>query len=276
MRPWPRRRPSWLVVAAAAAGAFVSLAVPASAAPFDCEIGSLQPTDLDVGVVAAWPGPLTLGTPTNLSLEIDLGSGIATLPGFRGQISDVVVTLSEPGLEFTGGTAQLGRTEVLQVVTVTPDGATVDLAVGEPVRIAGDEPLPRIVAELEVVPREAGPLRLDTADLEARYVLTAEGLDATYETTCVAADDVNILIATVAGGTEDDDAGAPPSPVPTTTVPTAVMGETETLPHTGPSAIVWVSLILGLVVVDLGWALRTAARPDGAARARVSLFPRRW
>ncbi len=275
-----------LLVAAVAVATLLASPEAAFAAPFDCQIGDLSPTELDVGAVASWPGPLDVGVATTLSLEIDLGSGIATIPGLRGQVTEVVVTMTEPGLEFTGGTAQLGRTESLQEVTVEASEDAVTLTLTEPVTISGERPLPRIVAELTAIPIEVGELSIDTGDLTATYMLLADGVDDPYPTECATSDPVPIVIATV-GGDEADDGDAPDegsvddegpvgsSGTPSTTVPTEVLGETETLPHTGPPMVVWVCLILGLVVLDLGWALRSAARPDGQ-RARHSLFPRRW
>ncbi len=271
-----------LVAAVVAGVVLVGSPDVALAAPFDCQIGDLSPTELDVGAVASWPGPLVVGEVATLSLEVDLGSGIATIPDLRGRISEVVVTVTEPQLDFAGGTAQLGRTESLQEVTVVADGNTATLTLTEPVTISGERPLPRIVAELEVTPNAAGELSIDTGDLSATYVLAADGVEDPYPTECASSEPVPIVIATVRGGDagEDDgagggDAGEDDGAGTATTVPTEVLGESETLPQTGPPMVVWVCLILGLVVIDLGWALRSAARADGR-RTRLSLLQRRW
>ncbi len=268
-RPSTRRDLRRLLWPVAAVVAFAGPISPAAATPLTCSIGELVPTDVDIGLAASWPRELMVDVPTTLTIEIDLGPGLAALPSLAGNVRDLVVRVRDPAIDFTGGEAELGRGSGSIRAQTTARGGEAEIIVAGPVVISRDQPMGALTAELDAVPRQAGRLEIDSGDLEIGFVLFADGIEGRFDTRCLADDPEPILVTTVGGA-----AVADPGEVYEDPAAAAVDQTPEELPNTGPGPMTWILIVGGLVVLDAGWAIWSAVARPASRRSRRRFL--RW
>ncbi len=268
-----KRRISKAIISVALAGATViTMAAPASAAPFSCDVAGLIQIDGDIPMTASGPATLAVGETASYGLEINLANVIPEEFSFlQGTANSTVVSVKLP----QGAEIDAAATTVSGVAgaTFAIGGDAMVVTLPGPIAFGGDVRLPLVAVSFPMKATQAGTITLTTegtsavVDAVAAIAPGTNPIPATATCTAaapetlltVAASDVASATQT-AGGTQTQTATgtATPATASATQATTATAASTAADPSlatTGADS----TTITGLALLMLGFGMLAVA-----------------
>jgi hypothetical protein len=250
------------------AATIVSMAAPASAAPFSCDVAGLIQIDGDIPMTASGPATLAVGETASYGLEINLANVIPEEFSFlQGTANSAVVSVKLPqGAEIDAAGASVSG---VAGATFAIDGDAMVVTLPGPIAFGGDVRLPLVAVSFGMKATQAGTITLTTEGTSAvvdAVAAIAPGTNPIPATaTCTAAAPETLLTVTAsevasatqtAGGTQTQTASGTAAPATGATTATAASTAADpSLATTGADSIT----ITGMALLMLGFGMLAVA-----------------
>ena len=264
-----KRRISRAIISTALAGATViTMAAPASAAPFSCDVAGLIQIDGDIPMAASGPATLAVGESAAYGLDINLANVIpAEFSFLQGTANSAVVSVKLPrGAEIDPAAATVSG---VPGATFAIGGDAMVVTLPGPIAFGGDVRLPLVTVSFPMKATQAGTITLTTEGTSAvvdAVAAIAPGTNPIPATaTCTAAAPETLLTVTAsqvasatqtAGGTQAQTASGTAAPATGATTATAASTAADpSLATTGADS----TTITGVALLMLGFGMLAVA-----------------
>ncbi len=248
-----RRITKAFISAALAGAAVITLAGPASAAVYNCDVAGLAKLDVDIPVTASGPATVAVGETNRFNLELSLAGVVpAEFASLEGTANSAVASLALPaGLEVDTSTIEVTGVEGASVAI---NDGTAEITIPGPIPFGGGAALPNIGISMDVKATQAGEFSMTTeggtAVLEAEAAITPGSTPIPITATCTATTPETLLTVSAS-----EVATASQTAAPTATETAGTTATNPDLATTGSESTV----LTGVALLMLGFGMLAVA-----------------